>query len=107
MISSSISKRKGTEIHSRCLYCVKLCNLRLTLRRNSNFAILLFQLGKYFFLVGKIKTYYFPRTTFHPVFPFFLKQRRIDNNIVWNKAAKAYCPKTYAVPPPMTPPRIT
>lgn len=54
LISSLISNRKGTEIYSRCLYCVKLCNLRLTLRRNSNFAILLFQLGKYFFLVGKV-----------------------------------------------------
>lgn len=57
---------KASSIIPDAFYCVKLCNLRLILRRNRNFAILLFQLGKYFFIVGKIKTYYFPRITFQP-----------------------------------------
>ena len=63
-------------------------------------------MGKYFFLVEEIKTYYFPRITFQPVFPFFLKQRRTDNNIVWNKTIPEYLPNAYAVPPPITPPSM-
>lgn len=69
LISSLISNRKGTEIYSRCLYCIKLCNLRLTLRRNRNFAILFFQLGKYFFIVGKVNNISYKEFCPYPQLP--------------------------------------